>query len=649
MSRAVLKDSVGTNTDAVLLDVSSSSADDHGVAASFKTPTTSNATQCITTAVKGLLTSSSIEGKDIDVAVIGTTSFINAVLEQDARRLSKVAVLRLSKSFLREVPPFSDWPKGLEEICKGYLGYIDGGLAIDGSEESPLNEAQVHEHCAQIKKLGITAVVVAGVFSPIDEMFHQEDRVHDILKKELPGVDVICSHKVANIGFKERENACILNAAILRYARRTVNEFGLAMASLTLSCPLYLTQNDGTVVDSRTAADFPIRTFSSGPTNSMRGAAYLSGMRHKDVAATIVVDIGGTTSDVGVLEKGGLPRQAPAYVTVADVTVNYSMPLLHSIGLGGGSLIRQTDKTISVGPGSVGHDLVRESKVFGGTVLTATDIVVASGAIHVGDKSRIDDLDQFVVTGAENRIKLLLEGAIDRVKTSPEPVKVILVGGGSIIAPLALKGASEIVRPPFHDVANAVGAAIASVGGLVDIVQNTSRQTSQEAIEHAKALAIERAKAAGAKPESILIVEVESMPLQYVTNQVRTIVKAVGDLDTSRPKTDSRIDTQDDIGTNGASVVEEQKSKQDKVQDESKVDPVTYRPTMKRNKSTDIDEWLISETDLEYLSRGMYVLGCAGGGNPESSRIMLRDQIRAGYIMKVIDSSSLKEDAIIYW
>lgn len=563
--------------------------------------------------------------------------------------MSKVAVLRLSKSFLREIPPFSDWPTGLARICDGYLGYVDGGLAIDGSQEAPVQESQVIQHCAEIKKLGLDAVVIAGIFSPIDEIFRQEDRVGDIVKRELPGVDVVCSHKVANIGFKERENACILNAAILRYARRTVREFSLSMKALKLSCPLYLTQNDGTVVDCNSAAAYPIRTFSSGPTNSMRGAAYLTGMRKMDSAATIVVDIGGTTADVGVLEKGGLPRQAPAYVSVADVTVNYSMPLLHSIGLGGGSLIRTDGHKVTVGPDSVGHNLTKEALVFGGSTLTTTDIVVAAGVAKVGDTGMVSNVSTDTVKKAQDQIRVLLEAAIDRVKTSPDPVKVILVGGGSIIAPTSLKGASELLRPQFHDVANAVGAAIASVGGIVDIVQNTSKQTQQEAVNHAKDLAVERAKAAGAKPESISIVDVDSMPLQYVTNQVRTIVKAIGDLDVSQASQTVEVNGVSELPEEPILNGEIEKSKQEKVIDKAAVDARTYRPVIRKNKSTGIQEWHVSETDLEYFSRGMYVLGCAGGGNPESTRIMLRDQLRAGHSMRVIDQSSLKEDAIIYW
>ena len=297
-----------------------------------------------------MLEKSKLPTEKIASVTVGTTHFINAVVEQDARRLRRVAIIRLSKSFLREVPPFSEFATGLASIVKGYVGYADGGLHIDGSEEAPIVQEQIVERCKEIKELGLRAVVIVGVFSPIDEAFTQEDRVRDIVQREIPGADVVCSHTVANIGLLERENASILNAAILKYARRTVKGFRRAMKALNLTCPLFLAQNDGTLLNSAAAAKIPIRTFTSGATNSMRGAAYLSRHNPKDGTA-IVVDIGGTTSDVGVLLPSGLPRQASAYTTVAGVRVNYSKPHLHSVGLGGGSVIRDHGDRTDVGPG----------------------------------------------------------------------------------------------------------------------------------------------------------------------------------------------------------------------------------------------------------------------------------------------------------
>lgn len=553
-----------------------------------------------------------------------------------------MAIIRLSKSFLREVPPFSEFPSGLTSIIKGYVGYVDGGLHIDGSEEAPIKEEQVVQRCEEIKKLGLNAIVVVGAFSPIDEVFKQEDRVREIVLREIPGADVIVSHEVANIGLLERENASILNAAILRYAKKTVQGFRRAMKALKLTCPLFLTQNDGTLLDSAAAANIPIRTFSSGATNSMRGAAYLAG---HDSGSAIVVDIGGTTSDVGVLLPSGLPRQASAYVTVAGVRVNYSMPSLHSIGLGGGSIVRGVDGKVTVGPESVGHYLTRDALVFGGKVITASDIAVAAGKTDIGNKSAVSSLSPELVNQAQQKIKALLEGAIDIIKTSPEPLPVLLVGGGAVLAPTSLKGASELKLPPYHDVANAVGAAISKVGGIVDIIQGVADQSVNDAIERAKTIAIQRAVDAGAIKESVIIAEIESYPVTYVANQLRTIVKAVGELDINMKP----AQLEDDATIEDDQELETAKDFAVKVVDEPPVDPRTYKPTVTKNKDTGIQEWHITETDINYLADGCYVLGCAGGGSPAASRIQLRDMLRSGHKMRVIDASALKDDANIYW
>ena len=445
-------------------------------------------------------------------------------------------------------------------------------------------------------------------------------------------------------GLLERENASILNAAILRYAKRTVKGFRRAMKGLKLTCPLFLTQNDGTLLDSAAAANIPIRTFASGATNSMRGAAYLTG-QNLNSSSAIVVDIGGTTSDIGLLLPSGLPRQASAYVTVAGVRVNYSMPHLHSIGLGGGSIVRQTGDKVTVGPDSVGHYLTRDALVFGGDVTTASDIAVAAGKVDMGDRGTVAGLVSELVGGAEERMKALLETAIDVIKTSPEPMPVLLVGGGAILAPSELKGASELKLPPYHDVANAVGAAMSRVGGTVDIIQSVADQTVAQAVEYAKSTAIQRAVDAGAIRQSIVIAEVDHFPVAYMSNQLRTVVKAVGELD---------IDMQpqsldDEENSEADEIPEAAKDFAVKIVDEPPVDPRTYKPSIIKDEHSGIREWHITETDINYLANGCYVLGCAGGGSPAATRIQLRDMLRAGHKMRVVDATSLKADANVYW
>lgn len=258
----------------------------------------------------------------------------------------------------------------------------------------PLYEAQIREECKILKVKGITDVAVIGVFSPLDISGKQEARVKQIVLEEIPGADVVLSREsksavrrshaivtltpftVGQLGYLERENATILNTSILKFASKMIRGFKLAMRSLGLSCPLFLTQNDGTIIDADAAEKCPIKTFSSGPTNSMTGAAYLAGLDTKEKriqnAQVVVADVGGTTTDVCALLPSGFPRQAGTWVEIGGVRSAFPMPEVLSIALGGGTKVEEHDGKVTVGPESVGHRLLTEGLVFGGSTLTTT-------------------------------------------------------------------------------------------------------------------------------------------------------------------------------------------------------------------------------------------------------------------------------------
>jgi N-methylhydantoinase A/oxoprolinase/acetone carboxylase beta subunit len=121
--------------------------------------------------------------------------------------------------------------------------------------------------------------------------------------------------------------------------------------------------------------------------------------------------------------------------------------------------------------------------------------------------------------------------AVDRMKTSATAVPVIVVGGGSILIQRPVTGASEVVKPEHFAVANAIGAAIAQIGGETDRIFSLATMSRDEALAQAKQEAIDKAVAAGAVPASVEIVEVEEVPLAYLPgNATRIAVKAVGNL-----------------------------------------------------------------------------------------------------------------------
>ena len=93
----------GTNTDCAIIDVTATDNSSRGVCASCKTPTTPDVTSGIYTAIVNVLAKSEVNRKDVQSVAIGTTHFVNAVVEADPRRLSKVAVVRLCGPFTRAV------------------------------------------------------------------------------------------------------------------------------------------------------------------------------------------------------------------------------------------------------------------------------------------------------------------------------------------------------------------------------------------------------------------------------------------------------------------------------------------------------------------------------------------------------------------
>jgi N-methylhydantoinase A/oxoprolinase/acetone carboxylase beta subunit len=303
---------------------------------------------------------------------------------------------------------------------------------------------------------------------------------------------------------------------------KTVNGFKAALADMHITAPFFISQNDGTLMNADFAAEYPVLTFASGPTNSMRGAAFLSGLKD-----AIVIDIGGTTTDVGVLQHG-FPRVAAMAVSIGGVRTNFRMPDTLSIGLGGGSVVKT--EPLQVGPQSVGYEITSKALVFGGDTLTTTDVVVAAGQANVGDKSKVR-LEPAHINAVQERIAEMINVAVDRMKTSANAVPVIAVGGGSILIQRPIEGASEIIKPDHFAVANAIGAAIAQVGGETDRIFSLAEMSRDEALAQAKKEATDRAVLAGANAKTIEIVDVEEVPLAYLPgNATRIMVKAVGDL-----------------------------------------------------------------------------------------------------------------------
>src|ERR1043166_1292942 len=504
----------GTNTDAVLLE-------DGHVLHAVKTPTTENVTGGIVAALGKLTSHPGVARGTIDGVVIGTTHFVNAIVQ--GRDLSRVAAIRIGLPASASLPPFCDWPEDLAQLVRGEIFMLEGGHEYDGREFMPFDETGMREAARKIRESGLRSVAVAASFSPLDPS--HEERARAIITEECPEAHVTLSHELGRIGLLERENAALLNAALADLARVTIAGFRDPIAGSHIEAPLFITQNDGTVMSAEMAMALPVMSFASGATNSMRGAAFLSGVQD-----AMVVDVGGTSSDVGQLRRG-FPREANSVVEIGEVRTLFRMPDLFSIGLGGGSIVTDAGGTqaVQVGPQSVGYRLTEEALVFGGTALTATDAAVAAGIVEIGDAKKAAGVPRDVARAVLEAAKAKLEDAIDRMKTEAGDVPLIAVGGGAFLVPDKIAGVSEVVRVEHGDCANAVGAAIAQISGETDQVYR--EMSRDDAIAAAEAQAVERAVAAGADRATLQTVDVEDMPLAYLPgNALRVRVRVAGEM-----------------------------------------------------------------------------------------------------------------------
>ncbi|MDR0424767.1 MAG: hydantoinase/oxoprolinase family protein [Clostridiales Family XIII bacterium] len=506
----------GTNTDAVIVD------ENRNVVASAKAPTTEDVYGGILAAMGSVLKSADIDRAGIAQAMLGTTHCTNAIVER--KNLAQIGILRIGAPATLSIPPMVDWAEDLKATA-GEAAVIGGGFEFDGKELAAFDKVAATAFFERCRLKGIESVAISCVFSPVRDD-HELEAAR--LAREVMGshTHLSLSGKIGSMGLIERENATILNAALHKVSRSFTEGFADSLIEHGVTgAEAYFSQNDGTLMNAENAKKYPILTIACGPTNSIRGASYLSKLND-----AIVIDVGGTTTDIGVLQNG-FPRESGIAVTIGGVRTNFRMPDVMSFGLGGGSIVREKGGEVSVGPDSVGYRITEEALVFGGGTLTATDIAVRLGMADIGDAGKVAHISEGLARKAMDRIVEMVEDNIDAMKVSNGDVDVVLVGGGSILLPESLKGAGRIHRPQHFAVANAIGSAISKVSGTYEKLVSYDETPREEALETAKNEAIEMAVQSGAARSTVEIIDVEDIPLQYHDgNTSRVKIKAAGEL-----------------------------------------------------------------------------------------------------------------------
>ena len=506
----------GTHTDAVVLD-------GDRIVSATKALTSADVVTGITDALDTLLKDGALGQDRIDTVMIGTTQFTNAIVER--RELSPVAAVRIGLPSGRGIPPMVDWPDDIAGPLGGHVYMLHGGYLYDGFAVAEIRKDEVDALIHDLIKKGVKNIAVSSAFSPMNA--DPETKIAQKIKAAIPDARITLSHNFGRLGLLERENAAIMNAALLPFSDRVVSSFLNALSKRGLTCPAYISQNDGTLMSADFVRAYPALTFASGPTNSLRGAYKLTGLRD-----AIVVDIGGTTSDIGVLQDG-FPRESNVIIEVGGVRTNFRMPDILAVGLGGGSHVLNGGKII--GPKSVGHKLLNESLVFGGKTLTTTDVLVASGKADIGDKNNVAHITEATVTTATKTMHAMLDRNIEMMKPGGKDMPVIMVGGGAVLVTRGLKAASKLYHPKNADVANAIGAAVAQIGGESERMVSYRNMPREEAIATVTKSATDRAVAAGADLNSIKTVDIEETSVPYMDEgATRVRVKVIGDLGAMR-------------------------------------------------------------------------------------------------------------------
>ena len=378
--------------------------------------------------------------------------------------LKRVGVLRIGSPLPTALPPLSTWPIELQTKVSAGEAVVRGGAEYDGRPAGALDEDEIARFLGEVAREA-ESIAITSVFSPVAP--EQELAAAELVRRELgPSMHVSLSHEIGSVGLIERENATVLNGALMGMVESLATAIGDALESECIEAATFVTQNDGTLMTLQHAHRFPVLTIGSGPASGIRGAAFLSG-----VEDGLVVDVGGSHMDVGVLVRG-FPRESAATAEIAGVRVAFRMPDVRTLPFGGGSLVDRHARL-----------LAQEA----------------------------------------------LADSVDRAKAELQSPPLVVVGGADVLVPDDLPGVSEVIRPPDRDVAGAIGAAIAPVSGHAECICSNHPDKRQAALDEVRASACAQAVHAGADPVAVTVVQVEEVPLTYLSDPaIRIRAKAAG-------------------------------------------------------------------------------------------------------------------------
>ncbi|MCD6389593.1 MAG: hydantoinase/oxoprolinase family protein [Desulfobulbaceae bacterium] len=319
-------DTGGTFTDVVLVDL-----ENNEVLSSAKKPTTHhNLSIGIAAGLEAILTSTSTSPEDIDLIAVSTTLATNAIVEGKGAKVG-LLVIGMIKSFSLPI---------------ALIRYLHGGHNHLGKEEDPLEMEALVDHIAAFKD-HVQGYAVCGAMSIINPT--HEKVVEKAINLMDPDKPVFCSYRISDRpGGKERAVTTVLNARLMPVMVDFFSGLRHGLGTLDLTEKVVIIRGDATPMDMNDAIKRAATTFASGPAAT---AFYGASCSSKDTA--LVVDVGGTTTDITMIRKGRPTIDKDGSV-IGEWQTHVNAVEMFTSGIGGDShIVLRKDKPLQIGPGRV--------------------------------------------------------------------------------------------------------------------------------------------------------------------------------------------------------------------------------------------------------------------------------------------------------
>lgn len=398
-------DTGGTFTDAVLLD------DAMKLIAKAKALTSyDDLSKGITEAVDKVLKQAGAHGAQIVLASLSTTLATNALVEGVGARTGLVMI---------GFSPADAERAGLREaLGQDPVVYCAGGHNGQG-KPSPLDLAPL-DAWLEAEGQNVDGYAIAACFAVRNP---EHERAAKQLIEEKTGKTATCSHELsAKLGGPKRALTTVLNARLVPMIAALLNSMERSLSTRDIQAPLMIVRGDGALISDDFARSRPIETILSGPAASLFGARHLTG---EDNA--IVSDIGGTTTDVAILDQGE-PRIDPNGALVGGHRTMVEAVAMRTFGLGGDSEVSMAESGL-------------EARLFLGprrviplcqAAITYPDLIVKQLRLqaeaphlarHAGRFVQRNAVDPSIIDGLNPRAKKILE----RIGDTPEALEKIIV------------------------------------------------------------------------------------------------------------------------------------------------------------------------------------------------------------------------------